>query len=227
MTELRVVVAEDHYLVREGIRQTLESVGGIVVVATAGSAPELEAAVDAHVPDVLMTDIRMPPDDHSDGIDAALRVRKRHPEIGIVVLSQFAEATYALDLLRDGHAGIAYLLKERIGDPEHLAAAVHAVARGDSVIDPTVVASLVAHNNRLGSSKLRFLTEREMEVLAKMAEGKTNASVAEELHLSESSIEKYSTTIFAKLGLRDEPGLHRRVVAVLTFLDEGSRAEPI
>lgn len=227
MTELRIVVAEDHYLVREGIRQTFESLDGIVVVAAVGSAPELEAAVDDHLPDVVVTDIRMPPGDHSDGIDAALRIRGRHPGVGIVVLSQYAEAQYALELLGDGSSGIAYLLKERIGDPDQLAAAVRAVARGDSVIDPTVVAALVEHNNRRSSSNLRFLTERELEVLAKMAEGNTNASIAEELHLSESSIEKYSTTIFAKLGLRDQPGLHRRVAAVLTFLHEASHADPI
>lgn len=227
MTDLRIVVAEDHYLVREGIRQTLETVAGIVVVATVGSAPDLEAAVDDHLPDVLVTDIRMPPGDHSDGIDAALRIRNRHPGIGIVVLSQYAEAEYALELLGDGSAGVAYLLKERIGDPDQLAAAVRAVARGDSAIDPTVVAALVDHNNRRGSSNLRFLTEREIDVLSKMAAGHTNASIAAELHLSESSIEKYSTTIFAKLGLSDQPGVHRRVAAVLTFLHESSRAEPI
>jgi DNA-binding NarL/FixJ family response regulator len=227
MTDLRIVVAEDHYLVREGIRQTLETVAGIVVVATVGSAPDLEAAVDDHLPDVLVTDIRMPPGDHSDGIDAALRIRNRHPGIGIVVLSQYAEAEYALELLGDGSSGVAYLLKERIGDPDQLAAAVRAVARGDSTIDPTVVAALVDHNNRRGSSNLRFLTEREIDVLSKMAEGYTNASIAAELHLSESSIEKYSTTIFAKLGLSDQPGVHRRVAAVLTFLHESSRAEPI
>lgn len=227
MTDLRIVVAEDHYLVREGIRQTLETVAGIVVVATVGSAPDLEAAVDDHLPDVLVTDIRMPPGDHSDGIDAALRIRNRHSGIGIVVLSQYAEAEYALELLGDGSAGVAYLLKERIGDPDQLAAAVRAVARGDSAIDPTVVAALVDHNNRRGSSNLRFLTEREIDVLSKMAAGHTNASIAAELHLSESSIEKYSTTIFAKLGLSDQPGVHRRVAAVLTFLHESSRAEPI
>lgn len=227
MTDLRVIVAEDHYLVREGIRQTLETVGGIVVVDAVGSAPDLEAAVDDHVPNVVLTDIRMPPGDHSDGIDAALRIRNRHPDIGIVVLSQYAEAEYALELLGNGNSGVAYLLKERIGDPDQLAGAVRAVARGDSVIDPTVVAALVDHSNRRASSSLRFLTEREREVLSKMAEGNTNAGIAEELHLSESSIEKYSTTIFAKLGLSDQPGLHRRVAAVLTFLHESSRAEPI
>jgi DNA-binding NarL/FixJ family response regulator len=227
MTERRIVIAEDHYLVREGIRQTFESLDGITVVAAVGSAPELEAAVDDLLPDVVVTDIRMPPGHHSDGIDAALRIRSRHPSIGIVVLSQYAEAAYALELLGDGNSGIAYLLKERIGNPDQLAAAVRAVARGDSVIDPTVVAALVDHSNRRSSSSLRFLTERELEVLSKMAEGSTNASIAEELHLSESSIEKYSTTIFAKLGLRDQPGLHRRVTAVLTFLHEASRAEPI
>jgi DNA-binding NarL/FixJ family response regulator len=227
MTDLRVVIAEDHYLVREGIRQTLETVHGIVVVAAVGSAPDLEAAVDEHLPDVLVTDIRMPPGDHSDGIDAALRIRVRHPGIGVVVLSQYAEAEYALELLGEGSSGVAYLLKERIGDPDQLGTAVRAVSRGDSVIDPTVVTALVDHSHRRGSSNLRFLTEREMEVLSKMAEGNTNAGIAAELHLSESSIEKYSTSIFAKLGLSEQPGLHRRVTAVLAFLHESSRAEPM
>lgn len=227
MTELSVIIAEDHYLVREGIRKALQSAEDIVVLNTVASALELEAAVDDDVPDVIVTDIRMPPGDHIDGIDAALRVRARHPEIGVVVLSQYAEADYALELLRDGSDRVAYLLKERVGDPDQLAAAVRAVAGGGSVIDPAVVAALVEHNHRLSSSSLRFLTERELDVLSAMAEGKTNRSIAEELHLSESSIEKYSTAIFAKLGLSQQPGVHRRVAAVLAYLHENGRADPL
>lgn len=227
MTELSVIIAEDHYLVREGIRKALQSAEDIVVLNTVASALELEAAVDDDVPDVIVTDIRMPPGDHIDGIDAALRVRARHPEIGVVVLSQYAEADYALELLRDGSDRVAYLLKERVGDPDQLAAAIRAVAGGGSVIDPAVVAALVEHSHRPSSSSLRFLTERELDVLSAMAEGRTNRSIAEELHLSESSIEKYSTAIFAKLGLSEQPGVHRRVAAVLTYLHENGRAEPL
>lgn len=145
----------------------------------------------------------------------------------MVVLSQYADASYALDLLRDGTAGLAYLLKERVGDPSTLVRAVREVARGGSVVDPDVVATLVDGQTRRARSPLAALTERERDVLAHMAQGRTNAAIAGLLHLSESSIEKYATSIFAKLGLTDEPRIHRRVAAVLAFLRDAGRAQPL
>jgi DNA-binding NarL/FixJ family response regulator len=224
---LRVVIAEDHYLVREGTRRALEDSGVIEVLAGVGNPDELEAAVARLEPDVVVTDIRMPPGHRTEGIDAAHRLRERDPGLGVVVLSQYADATYAFELLRDGTAGLAYLLKERVGDPEELVAAVRAVAAGGSVIDPDVVAALVARNTRPETSRLTHLTERERDVLGQMAQGRTNAAIAGALHLSESSIEKYATSIFAKLGLTDEPQVHRRVAAVLAFLNEAGRAQPL
>jgi DNA-binding NarL/FixJ family response regulator len=224
---LRVVIAEDHYLVREGTRRALEDSGVIEVLAGVGNPDELEDAVARLEPDVVVTDIRMPPGHRTEGIDAAHRLRERDPGLGVVVLSQYADATYAFELLRDGTAGLAYLLKERVGDPEELVAAVRAVAAGGSVIDPDVVAALVARNTRPETSRLTHLTERERDVLGQMAQGRTNAAIAGALHLSESSIEKYATSIFAKLGLTDEPQVHRRVAAVLAFLNEAGRAQPL
>lgn len=215
---LRVVIAEDHYLVREGTRRALEDVGGAQVVAAVGNAMELEDAVERERPDVVITDIRMPPGHQTEGIDAAHRIRAAHPHIGILVLSQYAEADYALELLRDGTEGLGYLLKERVGDPEQLFTAVRTVAEGGSIVDPDVVATMVVQVRAANSSPLRKLTDRELEVLEAMAQGRTNAGVADQLHLSESSIEKYSTSIFAKLGLSDDRHVQRRVVAVLTFL---------
>jgi len=224
---LRVVVAEDHYLVREGVRQALEESGEVEVVATVGSAEELDHVVDRERPDAVVTDIRMPPDHRTEGIDAAHRIRAAHPDIGVVVLSQHADASYAMDLLRDGTDGRAYLLKERVGEPEHLVSAVQQVVAGGSTIDPAVVAAMVAHGSHRQDSPLHELTDRERDVLARMAEGRSNAGIAEALHLSVSSVEKYSTSVFAKLGLADEPLTHRRVAAVLAFLHEQGRSEPM
>lgn len=224
---LRVVIAEDHFLVREGTRRALESTGEVEVVASVGTADALEAAVDRLAPDVVVTDIRMPPTHRTEGIDAAHRIRARHPGIGVVVLSQYAEAVYALELLRDGTAGLAYLLKERVGDPGQLVHAVREVARGGSVVDPDVVGVLVGGSAHQERSPLARLTGREREVLEQMAQGRTNAAIAERLYLSESSIEKYATSIFAKLGLGDEPQVHRRVAAVLAFLRDAGRAQPL
>ena len=224
---LRVAIAEDHYLVREGTRRALEDSGEVEVVAAVGTAHELEQVVAQHRPDVVVTDIRMPPGHHTEGIDAAQRIRAEHPDIGVVVLSQYAEATYALELLGAGTTGLAYLLKERVGDPKQLVHAVREVAAGGSVVDPDVVAALVASNTQQRPSPLAQLTERERDVLEGMAQGHTNAAIADRLSLSESSIEKYATSIFAKLGLSDEPQVHRRVAAVLTFLRDAGRAQPL
>lgn len=227
MTQLRVVVADDHYLVREGVRQALERSEGISVVAVVGSASELDSVVEAERPDAVVTDIRMPPLNRTDGIDAARRIRALHPGTGILVLSQYNDPSYARQLLEDGVAGVGYLLKERVGDPNRLIAAVEEVAAGGSIVDPEVVSSLVARTDRSPDSPTTRLTDRERDVLAGMAEGRTNAAIAEQLHLSLSSIEKYSSSIFSKLGLFDEPDLHRRVAAVLTYLDDSGRAQPL
>lgn len=224
---LRVALADDHYLVREGTRRALEDSGDVEIVAAVSNAAELEDVVERLRPDVVVTDIRMPPSHHTEGIDAAHRIRRAHPEIGVVVLSQYAEATYALELLRDGTAGRAYLLKERVGDPDQLVHAIQEVARGGSVVDPDVVAALVRGNAQQERSALVHLTDRERDVLEQMAQGRTNAAIADQLFLSESSVEKYATSIFAKLGLRDEPQTHRRVAAVLAFLREAGRAQPL
>ncbi|MBY5163574.1 response regulator transcription factor [Nitriliruptoria bacterium AS10] len=221
---MRVAIAEDHYLVREGVRRALTGTGELEVVAAVGTADELVEVVDRERPDVVVTDIRMPPGHRSEGIDAARRIRARHPDTGIVVLSQYADASYAVELLRDGNDGVAYLLKERVGDRVSLVQAVRSVADGGSIVDPTVVAALVARSSVQESSAIQRLTPREREVLEQMAQGRTNAGIAEQLSLSESSIEKYSTAIFATLGLRDEPMVHRRVAAVVAYLDEQGRA---
>jgi DNA-binding NarL/FixJ family response regulator len=224
---LRVALADDHYLVREGIRAALEDTGQVDVVATVDAPEPLEDAVDRLRPDVVITDIRMPPNHRTEGIELAHRVRARHPDIGVVVLSQYAEAAYALDLLGDGRAGLAYLLKERVGDPAQLLHAVRVVAAGGSVIDPDVVSVLVSHATRGSTSALATLTARERDVLEQMAQGRTNAGIAAELHLSESSVEKHSSSIFAKLHLTDEPQVHRRVAAVLAYMQDAGRADPI
>jgi DNA-binding NarL/FixJ family response regulator len=224
---LRVVIADDHYLVREGVRQALEATDELRVIAAVGTALELESVVDAELPDAIVSDIRMPPHNRTDGIDAARRIRSAHPEVGVLVLSQYNDPSYARQLLEDGAAGVGYLLKERVGDPTRLIAAVHEVASGGSVVDPEVVASLVARTDRDPDSPTALLTDRERDVLAGMAEGRTNAAIAEQLHLSVSSIEKYSSSIFSKLGLFDEPDTHRRVAAVLTYLDHHGRAQPL
>jgi DNA-binding NarL/FixJ family response regulator len=224
---LRVALADDHYLVREGIRAALEDTGQVDVVAAVGAPGPLDDAVDRLRPDVVVTDIRMPPDHRTEGIELAHRVRARHPDIGVVVLSQYADAAYALDLLGDGRAGLAYLLKERVGDPAQLLHAVREVAAGGSVIDPDVVAVLVSHAARGPTSALATLTARERDVLEQMAQGRTNAGIAAELHLSESSVEKHSSAIFAKLHLTDEPQVHRRVAAVLAYMQDAGRADPI
>lgn len=217
---LRVVLAEDNYLVREGTRRLLESSGEVEVVAAVGSADELLDAVERLRPDAVMTDIRMPPGHGTEGIEAAHAIRRRHPEIGVVVLSQHADEGYVIELLRDGTDGYGYLLKERVGDRSELLRALRETARGGSVIDPTLIAALVGRRRGEARSPLADLTPRELDVLRLMAEGRTNAAIAHELSLSESSIEKHITVIFSKLALEEEPQLHRRVAAVVTFLRE-------
>jgi DNA-binding NarL/FixJ family response regulator len=217
---LRVVIAEDHYLVREGTRKLLEDSGEVEVEASVGTATELKDAVRRMHPDAVITDIRMPPGHHMEGIEAAHIIRAEHPDVGIVVLSQHADAAYALELLKDGSAGYAYLLKDRLGEIDELLRALKEVAAGGSLIDPQVVEELVGQRRRAEQSPLTELTPRELDVLRAMAEGRTNKGIAETLFLSESSVEKHVAAIFGKLGLAQEAQVHRRVAAVLTFLRE-------
>jgi DNA-binding NarL/FixJ family response regulator len=219
---LRVVIAEDNYLVREGTRRLLEDSGQVEVVAAVGIPGELLEAVDRLLPHAVLTDIRMPPDHDMEGIQAAHKIRARHPQVGVVVLSQHADEAYAFQLLKDGTAGLAYLLKERVGDTEELLRAIRETIAGRSVIDPIVVEALLARRGRLAHSPLATLTPRETDVLGEMAQGKTNAAIAEALSVSESAVEKYANAIFSKLGLSEEPQVHRRVAAVLAFLRESN-----
>lgn len=214
---LRVVLAEDNYLVREGTRGLLEDSGEVDVVAAVGNADELLDAVRRLTPQAVLTDIRMPPGHHMEGIEAAHTIRAEHPEIGVVVLSQHTDETYALALFRDGTAGLAYLLKDRLGDLDELVGALREVTHGGSVIDPVVVEGLVSRRTRAARSPLSTLTPRERDVLQEMARGRTNAGIERALHLSTSTVEKHVSSIFDKLDLAEEP-VHRRVAAVLTFL---------
>jgi DNA-binding NarL/FixJ family response regulator len=216
---MRVVIAEDHYLVREGTRQLLESSGEVEVVAAVESATALIEAVERLTPDAVITDIRMPPTNQKEGIDAAHTIRAGHPGIGVVVLSQFVNSLYAFELFREGTAGLAYLLKDRVGDLDELLRALREVTTGGSVVDPQVVEGLLARRQHLAGTLLDTLTDRETEVLSEMAQGKSNAAISESLFISQSAVEKHINSIFAKLTLRPEDGeQHRRVAAVLTFL---------
>ena len=215
---VRIVVAEDSLLVREGIEKLLGAQPDIEIVALCLDLPELLAAVEEHHPDAVLTDIRMPPDNNDEGIVAASILRERHPGVGVVVLSQYVEPTYALQLFDGGSQGRAYLLKERLSDVDQLVQAIHEVTTGGSVIDPRVVESLVDARSRSRHSPLEHLTPRELEVLSEIAQGKNNAAVASSLVLSERAVEKHINSLFAKLGLGEEPDVHRRVKAVLLYL---------
>jgi DNA-binding NarL/FixJ family response regulator len=218
---LRVVFAEDNYLVREGTAALLASSDDVELIGTAEDLDGLLAAVVEEKPDAILTDIRMPPTNTTEGIEAAKRIRAEHPGIGVVVLSQFADEAYAYDLLKDGAAGLGYLLKERVADVGELVRALQEVSRGGSVLDPKVVEALVAAKARMASSPLAQLTDREREVLEQMAQGKNNASIAKALFLTERAVEKHINSLFHKLGLSEETEVHRRVMAVLAFLREG------
>jgi DNA-binding NarL/FixJ family response regulator len=216
------VLAEDQYLVREGLRRLLETQDDLEVAAVCDDLDSLLAAVDAEQPDVVVTDIRMPPGSTDEGIQAATRLRETNPEVGLVVLSQYATPSYVLALLEGGSEGRAYLLKERVKDVEHLVGAIRAVAEGGSVLDPKVVEALVAESARGEDSPLSQLTPRERDVLREMAEGKNNAAIAETLFLTERSVEKVIHSIFLKLGLTWEPAVHKRVKAVILYLAEST-----
>jgi DNA-binding NarL/FixJ family response regulator len=221
---LRVVFAEDNYLVREGTSALLAESGEVELVGAAEDFDGLLAAVADHAPDAVLTDIRMPPTGTDEGIRAAKRIRADHPEVGVVVLSQFADEEYAYELLKDGAEGLGYLLKERVADVEELVRALTEVSRGGSVLDPKVVEALVAAKDRMAHSPLASLTEREREVLSHMAQGQNNAAIAKSLFLTERAVEKHINSLFHKLDLTEEPDVHRRVMAVLAFLRESELA---
>jgi DNA-binding NarL/FixJ family response regulator len=222
---VRVVLAEDNALLREGLARVIERAGGIELAGTAEDFPTLMGLVDQTHPDVVITDIRMPPTNTDEGIRVAAELRRQRPEVGVVVLSQHDDAAYALALLESGSAGRAYLLKERVADIDELLAAITEVAQGGSVIDPKVVEGLVSANRRPATSDLDRLTPRELEVLSEMAQGKSNAAIAATLFLSERAVEKHTNSIFAKLGLSEERDVNRRVKAVLMYLHKGGSPE--
>jgi DNA-binding NarL/FixJ family response regulator len=213
--QIRVLVGEDQPFVREGILRVLED-GGFDVLGTAGDALDLVRMAQAYRPDVIITDIQMPPDHSDDGLRAALAIRAADPGVGVLVLSQFLEDSYAFALVADGAQGVGYLLKEKIGDLRAFTDAVRRVAEGGSVLDPDVVARLVGRARPAGP--LDDLTRRERQVLELIAEGRSNAGIAGELVVSVAAVERHVTSIFEKLGLRQSPEAHRRVLAVLTYL---------
>ncbi|HKQ00064.1 MAG TPA: response regulator transcription factor [Actinomycetes bacterium] len=215
MSDLRVVLAEDDVLLREGLASLLER-SGFEVVGQAGDGVQLLALVDAETPELVVVDIRMPPTHTAEGLDAAQRIRQEHPETGILVLSAHVEVEHAMELLAGGR-GIGYLLKSRVTDVEEFIDTLQRVARGGSVVDPGLVAELVAARHR--DDPLAVLSPREREVLALMAEGRSNSGIARRLWVTEGTVEKHVRSILTKLTLPETDDDHRRVLAVLTFLD--------
>jgi DNA-binding NarL/FixJ family response regulator len=216
---IRVAVADDSFLMREAMQKVLARLPDVEVVAVCDHGDRLLDAVEREHPDVVITDVRMPPSGDDEGIRIAHCLRRGHPDIGVVVLSQYSDARYGLGLLERGAEGRAYLLKERVADPAELRAAIDVVARGGSLIDPEMVRSLMSATGRR-DSPLDQLTAREREVLAEMAQGKSNAAIAETLVLSKRAVEKHVGAIFLRLGLTDEEVVSRRVAAVLMYLGE-------
>ncbi|HWD07550.1 MAG TPA: response regulator transcription factor [Actinomycetota bacterium] len=217
---IRLVLAEDHYLVREGVRRLIETEPELDLLAVCADLDSLMAAVEEHRPDVLLTDIRMPPTNTDEGLKAAERLRSLNPKAGIVLLSQYADPEYALAFLEHGSRGRAYMLKERVSELGQLLTAVKEVFSGGSYIDAKVIDALVAARSRTEASPLTQLTPREMDILAAMAQGRSNAGIAAALSLSDRAVEKHISSIFTKLGLTEEWEVHRRVKAVLLFLAE-------
>lgn len=218
MEHTTLLIAEDDYLVREGARAVLDATANLQVLATAGDADELLGLLADHHPDVVILDIRMPPTYTTEGIELARRLRREHPGVGIVMLSQHSDPEYALDLLKDGPDGVAYLLKERLGDADRLVQAIEEVRSGGSMLDPKIVEALLEAQRRRSASRLAGLTPRELQVLSLMASGKGNAAIARDLSITDRSVEKHTNAIFRKLGLSEEPDLNRRVAAVLFYL---------
>ena len=215
---IRLVLADDHYLVREGVVRLIETEPDLELVASCDDYDSLVEAIEQFEPDVVLTDIRMPPTGTDEGIRLAAELRETHPDMGVVVLSQFVESAYAVALLENGSEGRAYLLKERVSDIDDLVSAIRTVAAGGSAIDPKVVDELVNARGSANASPLRHLTPRERDVLAEIATGKNNAAIASSLVLSERAVQKHINSIFSKLGLGEHPEIHRRVKAVLMFL---------
>jgi DNA-binding NarL/FixJ family response regulator len=212
---LRVVIGEDDALLREGVAHLLTT-NGFDVVGQAADAEDFLRKAIAHRPDVVVVDVRMPPKREDDGLLAALELRRREPDIGVLVLSQYYEERYAIDLIGERPEGVGYLLKERVGDVDAFIDAVRRVARGGSALDPEVVGRMLGR--RASKGPLDALSPRERDVLAEMAEGKSNSGIAEALVVTDAAVEKHVTAIFRKLGIRPESGDHRRVLAVLTYL---------
>jgi DNA-binding NarL/FixJ family response regulator len=217
---IRVVIAEDHYLIREGLAGLLGRQPEVVVVAQVRDRAELESAIDRHRPEVVITDVRMPPTGTDEGIQVAAATRRRHPRIGVVVLSQYLEPAYALALFKSGSEGRAYLLKDRLHDGRELMRAVQAVHDGGSVIDSQVIDSMMLLQARKRTSVLDDLTLREREVLGHLAQGMSNGAIAETLVLTKRAVEKHVNAIFSKLGLTDSDSISRRVTAALIVLSE-------
>ena len=220
---IRVALGEDSLIMREGVRKLLAVDSEVEIVAAVADQVALRHACEEHQPDVVVSDIRMPPTNTDEGIRLAAELRSTHPEIGVVILSQFSDPLYALSLLDDGFDGRAYLLKERVHNRAELMAAIRAVADGGSMIDPKVVEALVIARSRAKTSPLNDLTEREREVLAEIAQGKSNTAIADELILTKRAVEKHINAIFWKLGLADAADVSKRVQAMLMFLAEGDR----
>jgi DNA-binding NarL/FixJ family response regulator len=220
MSVVRVALAEDNALLREGVSRLVAANEDFELVGVASDLPQLLALVSEQAPDVVVTDIRMPPTGTDEGIRAAAWIRENHPRVGVVVLSQYSAPGYAVALLEHGSAGRAYLLKERVGSVDELARAIRTVAQGGSVIDHTVVDDLVRARSRERTSGLSSLTARESQILAEMAQGKSNSAIAAAVSVSERAVEKHTNSIFAKLGLTEEKDVNRRVKAVLVYLSE-------
>ncbi|CAA9239125.1 MAG: Two-component transcriptional response regulator, LuxR family [uncultured Acidimicrobiales bacterium] len=217
---IRIVLAEDHYLVREGVRRLIGTEPELDLVASCADLPSLFTAMEEHLPDVVLTDIRMPPTGTDEGLQAADRLRELRPDAGVVLLSQYVDPQYALAFLEHGSRGRAYLLKEHVSDIDQLLRAIRAVSQGESFIDSTVIDALVAARSRTAASPLRHLTPREGEILSEMAQGKNNGAIAGSVVLSERAVEKHIGSIFSKLSLTEEQDVNRRVKAVLLFLAE-------
>jgi DNA-binding NarL/FixJ family response regulator len=219
---LRVAIADDSYLIREGLREMLADAPEVELVAVCENARSLLEAIEHDSPDVVLSDIRMPPLREREGIHVATELHETHPEIGVVILSQYADPTYALELFEAGSQGRAYLLKERVGDLSELIAAIQAVAQGRSIVDPKIIDGLIAERAREAASPLAELTGREREVLAEVATGKSNAAIASRLFLTKRAVEKHINAIFMKLNLRETGDTSRRVKAALMFLADQS-----
>jgi DNA-binding NarL/FixJ family response regulator len=224
---IRVVVGEDSLIVREGLQQLLEASPTVDVVATCGDLDSLLEAIEAETPDVVLTDIRMPPTKTDEGVSVAARLRETHPEIGVIALSQYSDPSYVLELLESGSDRRGYLLKERLHDRGQLVSAIDTVARGGSLIDPKVVEVLVAAKERAEHSTLSELTPREREVLEEIAQGKSNTAIAESLVLTKRAVEKHINSIFMKLGLAASDDVSKRVKAALLFLAESGEPQHV